>query len=101
MARRTLSMKNSNDIGNRTRGLPVCSAVPPSTMGTSVRWQGRDADHAPPTAKVNELSYTSNPHTPSWRAQGQLYTGFVATNVLTRKLRKGVTCAGRESDGIT
>jgi hypothetical protein len=26
-----MSMKNSNDIGNRTRGLPACSAVPQPT----------------------------------------------------------------------
>ena len=56
-------MKNSNDtIGNRTRDIPVCSAVPPNAMSTGVKWQGRDADHAPSTAKVkNELSYTSTP----------------------------------------
>ena len=58
-------MKNSNDtIGNRICDVPICSALPPNTMGTGVKRQGRDADHAPSTAKVKkELSYTSNsPH---------------------------------------
>jgi hypothetical protein len=52
-------------------------------MGTGVKLQGREADHTPSTAKVkNELSYTSNPHMPSWRARVKLYAGFVVKDIL-------------------
>jgi len=96
-------MKNSNNIiGNRTRNLPVRSAVPPNTMGTGVKWQGRDADHAPSTAKVkNELSYTSNPPYAFMACTRATLHGLRSNRRPTSKLRKGVTCAGRESDGIT
>jgi len=43
-----MSMKKSNDtIGNRTRDLPACSAVPQST--------------APPRARINPLNAELNP----------------------------------------
>ena len=102
-AGRTMSMKNSNDtIGNRNRDLPVCSVVPPNKMGTGVKWQGRDADHAPSTAKVkNELSYTSNPPYAFMVGTGATLHGLRSNRRPTSKLRKGVTCTRRESDGIT
>ena len=78
-------MKNSNGtIGNRTRGLPICSAVPPNTKCTGVKLQGSDADHAPSTAKVkNELIYTSIPPYAFTECRGAaLYTGFVAKGIL-------------------
>jgi hypothetical protein len=64
-----MSVKNSNDtIGNRTRDLPACSAVPQPTApprGPPILWvlgvkqHGREVDHSPPssTEVKNERSY--------------------------------------------
>jgi len=96
-------MKNSNDTtGNRIRDVPVCSAVPPNTMGAGVKWQGRDADHATSTAEVkNELSYTSNSPYAFMVCTGATLHELRSNRRPTSKLSKEVTCAGRESDGIT
>jgi hypothetical protein len=60
-------MKNSNDtIGNRTRDLPVCSAVPQPTVPPwqvpGVNLLGHEADHSLPfRVKVkNAWSYSSS-----------------------------------------
>jgi hypothetical protein len=102
-AGRTMSIKNSsNTIRNRTSELPVFSAVPSNTMGTGVKWQGRDNDHAPSAAKVkNVLSYTSNPPYAFMACTGATLHGLRSNRRPTSKVRKGVTCAGRETDGIT
>ena len=96
-------MKNPNDtIGNRIRDIPVCSAESHNTMGTGVKWQGRGVDHTPSTAKVkNELSYTSNSPYAFMVCTGATLHELRSNRRPTSKLRKGVTCAGRESGGIT
>ena len=71
-ARRIMSMKNSNDtIGNRTRDLPACSAVPQPT--------------APPAACPNlELEFTLNLY---WEFNCELCLWTVTLLLNKQKLR--------------
>jgi len=41
----------------------------PGALSLGVKWHGREADHSPPSSfeVKNVWSYTSTPHTSSWR----------------------------------
>jgi hypothetical protein len=95
-----LSMKNSNDtIGNRSRDLPVCSAVPqtlrhrvpPHTMGTGsfpgVKRPGLGVHHPPTSSseiKEGVELYLYCPSGPSWPVLGENLT-FIFTFAWLRR----------------